>query len=153
MRQGDSRARFRRAGLALALLWALEPTLALAQARGAAAAARPASKGLIWAVERDGKTSWLVGSLHLLPPEAYPLPAAVEAAFQSAETLIEEADPDELRTPEAAAELLKRAFFPPGQTPAGVGGRLHVQSDRRARDPGRPAGAMRCSGCVPGWWP
>lgn len=110
------RGRFRRAGLALALLWALEPTQALAQARGAAVAARPASKGLIWAVERDGKTSWLVGSLHLLPPEAYPLPAAVEAAFQSAETLIEEADPDELRTPEAAAELLKRAFFPSGQT-------------------------------------
>jgi len=116
MRQVDSRARFRRAGLALALLWALEPTLALAQARGTAAAARPASKGLIWAVERDGKTSWLVGTLHLLPPEAYPLPAAEEAAFQSAETLIEEADPDELRTPEAAAKLLKRAFFPPGQT-------------------------------------
>ena len=102
-------------GLALALLWTLGAVPVSAQARGAGAA-RPDGRGLIWTVERDGKTSWLVGSLHLLPPEAYPLPAAVEAAFQSAETLIEEADPDELKTPEAAGELLKRAFFPPGQT-------------------------------------
>ena len=114
------RRRLRRAGLALVLLWALEPALALAQARGQAAAARPVSRGLIYEVERDGKTSWLVGSLHLLPPEAYPLPPAVEAAFQSAETLIKEADPDELKTPEAAAELLKRALFPPGQTLQGT---------------------------------
>jgi hypothetical protein len=109
--------RLRRAVLTLVVVWALAPgTLVFAQARGLAGAARPAGKGLIWTVERDGKTSWLVGSLHLLPAEAYPLPAAVEAAFQSAETLIEEADPDELRTPESAAELLKRAFYPTGQT-------------------------------------
>ena len=92
--------------LTLGLLWTLGASPASAQARGAAAA-RPDNRGLIWTVERDGKTSWLVGSLHLLPPEAHPLPAAVEAAFQSAETLIEEADPDELKTPEAAGELLK----------------------------------------------
>jgi uncharacterized protein YbaP (TraB family) len=117
MHHGASTARrgaLRRGACALLVL-CLTPALAWPQARSGAAA-RPATRGLIWTVERDGKTSWLVGSLHLLPPDAYPLPATVEAAFQSAETLIEEADPDELRTPDTAAELLKRAFFPPGQT-------------------------------------
>ena len=138
------RGRLRRAGLALALLWVLQPTLVLAQARGPAAAPRPVNKGLIWTVERDGKTSWLVGSLHLLPPEAYPLPAAVEAAFQSADTLIEEADPDELRTPDAAAELLKRAFFPPGQTlQATVAASTYKVIVERATQAGLPLEAVQ----------
>jgi uncharacterized protein YbaP (TraB family) len=127
----------------LALLWTLGASPALAQARGATAA-RPDSRGLIWTVERDGKTSWLVGSLHLLPPEAYPLPAAVEAAFQSAATLIEEADPDELKTPEAAAELLKRAFFPPGQTlQASVAASTYKVIVERATRAGLPMDAVQ----------
>jgi uncharacterized protein YbaP (TraB family) len=95
-------------------------------------------------VERDGRTSWLVGSLHLLPPEAYPLPAAVEAAFQSAETLIEEADPDELKAPEAAADLLKRAFFPPGQTLQGsVAASTYKVIVERATKAGLPIEAVQ----------
>ena len=140
----ELRGRLRRAGLALALLGALEPALALAQVRPPAAAAPPASRGLIFAVERDGKTSWLVGSLHLLPPEAYPLPAAVEAAFQSADTVLEEADPDELKTPEAAAELLKRALFPPGQTlQASVAAATYKVIVERATKAGLPVEAVQ----------
>lgn len=130
-------------GLALAFLWTLGALPASAQARGAAAA-RPDNRGLIWAVERDGRTSWLVGSLHLLPPEAYPLPAAVEAAFQSADTLIEEADPDELKAPEAAGELLKRAFFPPGQTLQGsVAASTYKVIAERATKAGLPMEAVQ----------
>ena len=132
-----------RVALTLALLWAVGTPPALAQARGAAAT-RPDSRGLIWTVERDGKTSWLVGSLHLLPPEAYPLPAAIEAAFQSAETLIEEADPDELKTPEAAAELLKRAFLPAGQTLQGsVAAATYKVIVERATQAGLPMDAVQ----------
>ena len=138
------RRRLRRVVLALVLLWALEPAPALAQARGQAAAARPVSRGLIYEVERDGKTSWLVGSLHLLPPEAYPLPPALDAAFQSAQTLIEEADPDELKTPEAAAELLKRALFPPGQTlQATVAAPTYKMIVERATKAGLPIEAVQ----------
>jgi uncharacterized protein YbaP (TraB family) len=82
-----------------------------------AQAVRPsASKGFVWTIEREGQKGWLMGSLHMLAPDAYPLPASLEGAFQEAEVLVEEADPDELRAPEAAAELLRRAFFPPGQS-------------------------------------
>jgi uncharacterized protein YbaP (TraB family) len=129
--------------LTLVVLWTLSASPTLAQARGAGAA-RPDSRGLIWTVERDGKTSWLVGSLHLLPAEAYPLPAAVEAAFRSAETLIEEADPDELKTSEAAAELLRRAFFPAGQTLQGsVAAATYKVIVERAAQAGLPMDAVQ----------
>jgi uncharacterized protein YbaP (TraB family) len=127
----------------LALGLVLLPLPSWTQTR-APAAVGAAARGLVWAVERDGKTSWLVGSLHLLPPEAYPLPAAIEAAFQSAETLIEEADPDELRAPETAAELLKRAFFPAGQTlQASVAASTFKVIAERAASSGLPLDAVQ----------
>src|SRR5688572_3897915 len=80
---------------------------------------QPASgngRGLIWSVERGGRTSWLVGSLHLLTADAYPLPPALDAAFARADVLVEEANPEELKTPAAAMQLLAKATYPPGTT-------------------------------------
>jgi uncharacterized protein YbaP (TraB family) len=99
-------------------------TLLVAQAgaaqrgRGGVAtrSAPSAGRSFIWSITGKGQTGWLVGSLHLLPPDAYPLPAAMDAAFQSAEVLIEEADTDELLQPGATEALVKRMFLPPGQT-------------------------------------
>jgi uncharacterized protein YbaP (TraB family) len=89
-----------------------------AQQGALASAARASSKfnGFVWTIERDGQTGWLMGSLHPLTPDAYPLPPSMEAAFQSAQVLVQEADPDELKTPESAAELMRRAFYPAGDT-------------------------------------
>jgi uncharacterized protein YbaP (TraB family) len=84
---------------------------------GPAAAVRPASKGFVWTVERDGRpVGWLMGSIHMLTPDAYPLPASMEAAFQASQVLVEETDPGELQTPEAVAEVTRRAFFPLGDS-------------------------------------
>jgi len=101
-----------------ALVWALGalPALAQTQPGRLAAAVRPATKGFVWTIERAGQTGWLVGSLHLMTPDAYPLPPFLESAFLSAQVLVEEADPDELKAPEAAAELVRRAFYPAGQS-------------------------------------
>ena len=101
-----------------ALVWVLGALPALAQTQPVrlAAAARPATKGFVWTIERAGQTGWLVGSLHLMTPDAYPLPPFLESAFLSAQVLVEEADPDELKAPEAAAELVRRAFYPAGQS-------------------------------------
>jgi uncharacterized protein YbaP (TraB family) len=67
-------------------------------------------------VERDGRTGWLVGSLHLLTADAYPLPAALDEAFARADVLVEEVNPDELKEPAAAMQLLAKAMYPPGTT-------------------------------------
>lgn len=82
-------------------------------APGVAAAQAPAGegKGFIWHVEREGRTSWLVGSLHVLTPDYYPLPAAVEDAFEHADTLMQEADVTEMGSPELVALLASKAFY------------------------------------------
>jgi uncharacterized protein YbaP (TraB family) len=74
------------------------------------------NRGLIWTVEKGGRTSWLVGSLHLLTADAYPLPSALDAAFTTADVLVEEANPDELKAPAAAMQLVAKAMYPPGTT-------------------------------------
>lgn len=99
-----------------ALVWVLGAVPAVAQTGGLAAAVRPATRGFIWTIEREGQSGWLVGSLHLMTRDAYPLPAPLERAFMAAEVVVEETDPDELKTPEAAAELARRAFLPQGQS-------------------------------------
>lgn len=101
----------------LALAWAIGASPALAQLGGSlASAVRPATRGFVWTIERDGQSGWLVGSLHMMTPDAYPLPPYLESAFMSAEVVIEEADPDELKTPEAAADIMRRAFYPEGDS-------------------------------------
>lgn len=86
---------------------------------GQAAPAAPqtaAGKGFIWKVERNGRTGWLVGSLHLGTPDLYPLPAAMEQAFTRADVLVEEIDMDEAAAPEFASLVLSKALYPSGTT-------------------------------------
>ena len=74
------------------------------------------NKGLIWKIERSGRTGWLVGSIHSLPEGFYPLPAAMMEAFSQSEVLIEELDIDEASNPIAAAMMLAKATYPAGTT-------------------------------------
>ena len=107
-------SRLLRAAVVVVLAGLVAPApLALAQTAPAPAAN---GRGLIWTVERDGRTSWLVGSLHLLTADAYPLPPALDAAFARADVLVEEANPEELKSPAAAMQLLAKAMYPPGTT-------------------------------------
>ena len=57
-----------------------------------------------------------MGSLHLLTADAYPLPPALDTAFAAADVLVEEANPEELKTPAAAMQLVAKAMYPPGTT-------------------------------------
>jgi uncharacterized protein len=107
--------RFGRSRLALALAALLVATLPVL-AQGQQPASTSSGRGLIWSVERNGRTGWLVGSLHLLTPDAYPLPSALEAAFARANVLVEEANPEELKAPAAAMQLLAKAMYPAGTT-------------------------------------
>ena len=104
--------RLRRAAVAVLLVG-----LAAAAPQAQNVASTPANgRGLIWTVERDGRIGWLVGSLHLLTADAYPLPPALDAAFARADVLVEEANPEELKTPAVAMQLLAKAMYPPGTT-------------------------------------
>ena len=90
--------------------------LALGAALPAVAQPKTAPRGFIWTVERDGKTSWLVGSLHVLTADAYPLPAAMEQAFAKAKTLVEEMDINNATSAEMMGIVATKGLFTDGQT-------------------------------------
>jgi uncharacterized protein YbaP (TraB family) len=89
---------------------------AAALAGAQAPAPAGANRGLIWKVQKGAQSGWLVGSLHLLTADAYPLPRALEAAFAASDVLVEEANPEELKSPAAAMQLAAKAMYPPGMT-------------------------------------
>lgn len=102
--------------LLAALRWTLVVVLAGLAVAAPSAQVQPAQRGFIWKVERGGRIGWLVGSLHMLTPDAYPLPDSMTNAFNSADTLMEEADPSELASPEFTAAMMGRAMYGDGQT-------------------------------------
>lgn len=87
---------------------ALILTLAIAQAAEA--------RSFIWKVSRGQQTLYLVGSVHLLSKDFYPLSEAMESAFKESDLLVEEVDLAELHSPEAQLSVLTRGMLPGGRT-------------------------------------
>ena len=90
--------------VAVALILASVP----AQAQG---------KHFLWKVEAPGgAVAYLLGSLHVLEADSYPLPAAIEKAFAESTTLVEEVDLDEMSDPMAMMSALAKAMLTNGET-------------------------------------
>ena len=60
----------------------------------------------LWKVEGGGATHYLLGSMHLMPGSAYPLPASIERAYAQTRGLILETDPAALEAPELQARMV-----------------------------------------------
>jgi len=97
----------KRAAWMIALLTSLPLSLPRAAATGTA-------QPLFWTVQVGKGTAYLLGSIHVGTPDMYPLPAAIEKAFDDARALAVEADV----ASEAAGsmEFLQKAAYPPGET-------------------------------------
>ena len=59
---------------------------------------------------------YLVGSVHLLSKDFYPLNPALEAAYKDSSVLAEEVDLGEMEKPDAQMALLTKGMLPAGQT-------------------------------------
>lgn len=74
------------------------------------AAGQGAARNLLYRVEGpDGATVYLLGSIHLLTADAYPLAPQVERAYADAERVVFEVDLDSLRA--RADEMMPRAIL------------------------------------------
>jgi uncharacterized protein YbaP (TraB family) len=83
----------------------------------AAAPVQAQGKHFLWKVESaSGATAYLLGSLHVLAENAYPLPAAIDKAFAESKTLVEEIDLDEMSDPTAMMAALAKAMMSDGKT-------------------------------------
>jgi uncharacterized protein YbaP (TraB family) len=79
--------------------------------------AQAPAKSFLWTVNAPGAPpSYLLGSLHVLTPDYYPLSAAIEKAFAASTVLIEEADIDEVTNPATVMGLVGKAMLTDGRT-------------------------------------
>lgn len=83
----------------------------------ASLSAQAPQKHFLWKVEdAKGGSAYLLGSLHVLSADAYPLPAAIDKAFAESRTLVEEVDLDEMNDPMQMMAALAKAMLTGGQT-------------------------------------
>jgi uncharacterized protein YbaP (TraB family) len=119
----------------------------LAAATLSAQSARPATakKLFLWSLEAPAApTTFLLGSLHLLSSQYYPLPEPIERAFKQSTVLIEEVDLDEMTNPAVAFPLLGKSMFMDGRTlEQVVAPDLYKQVVERAAKAGIPVQALQ----------
>ena len=73
--------------------------------------AQPA-RNFLWKVSGPRGAVYLVGSVHLLTKDYYPLSPALDTAFKDSDLLVEEADLGELEAPASQFKLLTRGLLP-----------------------------------------
>lgn len=74
------------------------------------------SKHCAWELKGSNVTVHLLGSVHVLKEESYPLPQVFEAAFSNARVVVFETDIGEVLKPEAQVKFARAGMYPPGET-------------------------------------
>jgi uncharacterized protein YbaP (TraB family) len=92
----------------------LPALLVLAATLGHAAPA--AARDFLWKVTGKTGTVYLVGSVHMLTQDFYPLSKTLEDSFKESDLLVEETDLAELLAPQAQLLMLSRGMLPSGQS-------------------------------------
>ena len=83
----------------------------------AGVSAQPGQKHFLWKVEApSGAIAYLLGSLHVLTAESYPLPPVIDKAFADSKTLVEEVNLDEMSDPTQMMAALGKAMLTDGRT-------------------------------------
>jgi uncharacterized protein YbaP (TraB family) len=72
-------------------------------------------KSFLWKVQSTRNTVYLLGSIHLLKKEIYPLHRKIEEAFDRSGVLVVEADVTRL-DPKILQKLMETAFYPENET-------------------------------------
>src|SRR5438552_5587959 len=74
------------------------------------------SRAFAWKATRGQGAVYLVGSVHMLTTDFYPLAPALDAAFKDSDLLVEEADLAEMLSPNTQFSMLSKGMLPAGQT-------------------------------------
>jgi len=89
---------------------------ALAVALTVLHAAPASARDFLWKVTGKTGTVYLVGSVHMLSHDFYPLSKTLDDAFKASDLLVEEADLAELLAPQAQLLMLSRGMLASNQT-------------------------------------
>jgi uncharacterized protein len=74
------------------------------------------SKATLWKVRGDHNTVYLLGSIHVLSKQSYPLKPALERAFTDADQVVFEIDLTRFDRKSFSKEFSRTAFYPRGQS-------------------------------------
>ena len=72
-------------------------------------------KGCLWTVDSQSNKIYLLGSLHLLKQDSYPLAAAIEKAYADSRVIVFETDIAALQDPGLQAKILELGIYPTDQ--------------------------------------
>jgi len=103
-----------------------------------------AQQGLLplWEVTDGAGTVHLLGSIHLLRPDVYPLDPTIDEVFDSADVVVFELEPAELA--KAAQAMVARGVYPPGRTIADdLPAELVAELERRGQELALPTVTIR----------
>lgn len=110
----------------------------------AAPLAAQTKKNFLWKVEGEKAVAYLLGSLHVLTTEWYPLSATINQAFADSKTLVEEVDLDEANDPTVMMAALAKAMLTDGKTlDQIVAPDVYAAVKRRAEQAGLPMIALQ----------
>ena len=68
-----------------------------------------------WKATKGAGAVYLVGSVHMLTSDFYPLPASLDTGFKDSDLLVEEANLAEMLSPNMQFSMLSRGMLPAGQ--------------------------------------
>ena len=74
------------------------------------------TRAFAWKVTRGAGVVYLVGSVHMLTSDFYPLAPSLDTAFKDSDHLVEEADLAEMLSPNTQFSMLSKGMLPAGQT-------------------------------------
>lgn len=109
------------------------------------ASAQTGKKHFLWKVEGPkGGVVYLLGSMHVLTPDFYPLAPEIEQAFAASSTLVEEVDIDEMSDPMQMMNALAKAMLTDGRTlDQLIAPATFAEVKRRAEKAGLPMAALQ----------
>jgi uncharacterized protein YbaP (TraB family) len=73
-------------------------------------------KNFLWSVKKDNAAIYLLGSIHFLKSDSYPLDNNIEAAYRDCKTIVFETDISVMNAPSVKEQMMALARYPEGQT-------------------------------------
>lgn len=77
--------------------------------------AQQTDKNCLWSIQTQSNKIYLLGSLHVLKPESYPLAPALESAFTNSQYIVFETDIAAMQEPAMQAKMLALGMYPDEQ--------------------------------------
>lgn len=97
--------------ISLLFIWSSASTILVSQSL-----AQETRKSCLWSLQTQSSVMYLLGSIHVLKHDAYPLERAIEDAYVASQKIIFETDIAAMESPGIQAKMLERGLYPEGQS-------------------------------------